>query len=64
LEVQVYGNNVEKAIKNLKIRLQKEGFFKELKKRRFYEKPSVKEKKKRIEARKKRHKTLRFKRHG
>jgi small subunit ribosomal protein S21 len=61
MEVKVHGNNVEKAIKDLKNRLNKEGVFKELKKRRYYEKPSVKEKQKRIEARKQRIKSSRFK---
>ncbi|MBI5409467.1 MAG: 30S ribosomal protein S21 [Nitrospirae bacterium] len=64
MEVKVYGNNIEKAIRDLKIGLQKEGLFKELKRRRAYEKPSVKEKRKRIEARKKKAKIQRFKRHG
>jgi len=62
LEIKVYGNNIEKAIKDLKIRLHKEGIFKELKNRRFYEKPSVKEKRKRMESRKRRMKALRAKR--
>ncbi len=62
MEIKVFGNNIEKAIKDLKIKLHKEGIFKELKKRRFYEKPSVKEKRKRIEARKKKMKASRFSR--
>lgn len=60
--IKVYGNNIEKAIRDLKISLQKEGLFKELKRRRSYEKPSEKEKRKRIEARKKKIKALRFNR--
>jgi small subunit ribosomal protein S21 len=60
LEIKVFSNNIEKALKDLKIKLHKEGIFKELKKRRFYEKPSVKEKRKRIEARKKKMKASRF----
>lgn len=60
MEIKVFGNNVEKALKDLKIKLHKEGIFKELKARRFYEKPSVKEKRKRIEARKKKMKASRF----
>jgi small subunit ribosomal protein S21 len=64
LEVKVYGNDVEKAIKILKRQIQKEGLLKEIKNRSFYEKPSVKEKRKRIEALKKRKKALRFKRRG
>ncbi|MBI4682847.1 MAG: 30S ribosomal protein S21 [Nitrospirae bacterium] len=61
MEIKVRGNNIEKAIRDLKIKLQKEGIFRELKKRRYYEKPSVKEKRKRIEARKKRMKAFKFK---
>lgn len=64
VEIKVRGSNIEKAIKDLKIKLSKEGVFKELKKRRFYEKPSVKEKRKRIEARKARMKASKFKRHA
>jgi len=59
LNIKVYGNDVEKALKTLKRQLQKEGLFKELKKRSFYEKPSVKEKRKQREARKKRRKMMR-----
>ncbi|HDH12970.1 MAG TPA: 30S ribosomal protein S21 [Nitrospirae bacterium] len=62
MEIKVYGSNIEQAIKGLKNKLQKDGLFKELKRRRFYEKPSVKEKRKRIEARKKKMKASRFKR--
>jgi small subunit ribosomal protein S21 len=61
MEVKVHGNNIEKAIKDLKNRLNREGVFKELKKRRYYEKPSVKEKRKRIEAHKQKMKSSRFK---
>jgi small subunit ribosomal protein S21 len=38
-------------MKALKIRLAKDGMFRELKRRRFYEKPSVKKKRKQQEAR-------------
>jgi small subunit ribosomal protein S21 len=61
LEIKVYGNDIEKAIKALKRQLQKDGLFKELKNRSFYEKPSEKEKRKQREARKKRMKAQRFK---
>jgi small subunit ribosomal protein S21 len=54
LYVNVYQNQVEKALKGLKRQLNKEGFFRELKRRRFYEKPSVKKKLKIKEAKKKR----------
>src|SRR4030067_2271302 len=62
LEVKVYGNDIEKAIKILKRQIQKDGLLKEIKNRSFYEKPSVKEKRKRIEAQKKRNKDAKLKR--
>jgi small subunit ribosomal protein S21 len=62
LDIKVYGNDIEKALKSLKRQLQKDGLFKEIKKRSFFEKPSEKEKRKRREAKKKRMKTLRFRR--
>ena len=45
LEVSVE-HNIEKAIKILKRKLIREGLFKELKQRRYYEKPSEKKKRK------------------
>jgi small subunit ribosomal protein S21 len=51
VEVKVFDNDVEKALKILKNKLSKSGLFKELKLRRAYEKPSVKKKRKAIEAR-------------
>ena len=62
MEIKVYGNDIEKALKNLKRELQKESLFKEIKQRSYYEKPSEKEKRKQREARKKRREALRFKR--
>jgi small subunit ribosomal protein S21 len=62
LDIKVYGNDVEKAIKMLKRKLQNDGLFRDLKTRSFYEKPSEKKKRKQREARKKRMKALRFKR--
>ena len=59
LQVTVYQNQVERALKGLKRQLNKEGLFKELKRRRFYEKPSVKKKRKIKEAKKKRKMALR-----
>jgi len=56
LEIKVYGNDVEKALKVLKRNLLREGLFRELKNRRFYEKPSVKKKRKRAAAKKTRKK--------
>jgi small subunit ribosomal protein S21 len=60
LEIKVHGNDIERALKNLKRELQKESLFKEIKQRSYYEKPSEKEKRKQREARKKRRKSLRF----
>jgi small subunit ribosomal protein S21 len=54
LDIKIYGNDIERALKTLKRQLQKEGLFKEIKKRSFYEKPSEKKKRKQREARKKR----------
>jgi small subunit ribosomal protein S21 len=59
LDIKVHGNDVERALKSLKRQLQKEGLFKEIKQRSFYEKPSVKEKRKKREAARKRAKALR-----
>ncbi len=55
MEVKVE-SNIEKAMQTLKRKMAQEGVLKELKKRRFYDKPSVKKKKKRQEARKRRKK--------
>ncbi|HEX9758813.1 MAG TPA: 30S ribosomal protein S21 [Nitrospiria bacterium] len=60
MAVKVHENQVEKALKVLKRQLAKEGLLKELKRRQFYEKPSVKKKRKQREARKKRLKALRY----
>lgn len=62
MEIKVDGKDVEKAIRVLKRKIQRDGIFRELKNRRFYEKPSIKKKRKRIEAQKRRQKTLRMSR--
>jgi len=62
VEIRVFGNDIEKALKTLKNKLQKEGLFREIKKRSYFEKPSTKEKRKQREARKKRMKSFRTKR--
>jgi small subunit ribosomal protein S21 len=59
LEVTVHQNQVDKALKALKRQMTKEGLLKELKRRRFYEKPSVKKKRKQKEAKKKRKSAMR-----
>ncbi|MBI5344415.1 MAG: 30S ribosomal protein S21 [Deltaproteobacteria bacterium] len=62
-EVKVFDDQLEKAIKILKRKLAQDGTFKEIKRRRFYEKPSVKKKRKRQEAAKRRAKALKKSRH-
>ncbi len=62
LEIRVNGNDLERALKILKRELQKEGLFREIKNRSFYEKPSEKDRRKQREALKKRKKSVRFKR--
>jgi len=42
LQVFVRENNVEQILKSLKKKMQREGVFKEMERRRFYEKPSEK----------------------
>ncbi|MDA8422062.1 MAG: 30S ribosomal protein S21 [Nitrospiraceae bacterium] len=64
MEVRVQSQNVEKALRDLKKKLQLDGVFGELKNRRFYEKPSVKKKRKRLEAQKRRRKLLKRARPG
>jgi small subunit ribosomal protein S21 len=58
VEVRVQSQNIEKALRDLKKKLQLDGVFGELKKRRHYEKPSVKKKNKQLEAEKRRRKLL------
>jgi small subunit ribosomal protein S21 len=40
MQVFVRDNNVEQALRALKKKMQREGVFSEMKRRRFYEKPS------------------------
>jgi small subunit ribosomal protein S21 len=42
LQVLVRDNNVDQALRVLKRKMQREGVFREMKRRRFYEKPSEK----------------------
>ena len=53
LEVEVR-DSLEKAMKILKQKMSKEGILQEVKRRRFYEKPSIKRKRKLREAQKRR----------
>lgn len=57
VEVEVR-DSLEKAMKILKQKMSKEGILQEVKRRRFYEKPSVKRKRKMREARKRRRREM------
>ena len=59
MRIEVVDNQIEPALKALKRQLSNAGVFKEMKRRAFYEKPSVKRKRKQAEARRKRRKTAR-----
>jgi len=50
VEVKVFNGDLAKAMKVMKRKLQQEGVFRELKRRRFHEKPSDKRKRKQKEA--------------
>lgn len=58
MEIRVEGKDVEKAIRVLKRKVQRDGIFRELKNRRFYEKPSLKKKRKQREALKRKRKSF------
>lgn len=59
LEVPVINGNLEGAIRALKRKMNREGILKQLKLKRFYEKPSVRKKRKRKEAERRRRRLLR-----
>lgn len=61
MEIRVEGS-LDQAMRVLKRKLAKEGVFKEMKKRAFYEKPSVRRKRKRSEAQRRRRKEQRRRR--
>jgi small subunit ribosomal protein S21 len=52
IDVEVRGD-IEQAIRQLKKKLQLDGLKKELKRREYYEKPSVKKRRKQAEAQRK-----------
>ena len=58
-DVRVDRDNVSRAISQLKRLMAREGVLKELKNRLFYEKPSIKDKRKRREAERRRRKDAR-----
>jgi small subunit ribosomal protein S21 len=56
LEVEVRDNNINRALNRLKREIGREGISRELKRRRFYEKPSVAKRRKMREAERRRRK--------
>ena len=58
MRIEVHDNQVESALKTMKKLMLKDGLFKEMKKRAYYEKPSVKLKRKQAEALMKRRKAM------
>ena len=59
MQVTVRENNVEQAHRVLKKKLQREGVYREMKMRRFFEKPSEKRARERAEAVRRHRKALR-----
>ena len=49
MQVVVKNGNVERAMRTLKKKVQKEGLLKELKQKQYFEKPSAKRKRKKAE---------------
>ena len=62
VEVDVVDNNIGRALNQLKRLIGREGLNRELKRRRFYEKPSVAKRRKSIEAERRRRKEERRRR--
>lgn len=60
MTIKVYGNDVEKALRIFKRQLQKNGLAKDMRRKRFYEKPSVRKKRKQKEAQRKQNKAIRL----
>ena len=50
MQIIVRDNNVDQALRALKKKLQREGVFREMKRRRYYEKPSVRATREKAEA--------------
>lgn len=50
VQIVVRDNNVEQALRALKKKMQREGTFREMKRRKFYEKPSEKRARQKAEA--------------
>ncbi|HZO41485.1 MAG TPA: 30S ribosomal protein S21 [Methylomirabilota bacterium] len=58
MRIEVFDNQIEAALKQMKKLMLKEGLLQEMKRRQHYEKPSVKRKRKAAQARKKRRKAM------
>lgn len=50
IEIQVRDNNVDQALRALKKKLQREGIYREMRRRRFYEKPTERRRRELAEA--------------
>ena len=59
MQVLVRDNNVDQALRVLKKKMQREGVFREMKKRRFFEKPSERATREKAEAIRRRRKLAR-----
>lgn len=59
MRIEVFENQIEPALKALKKEMTKAGVFQEMKRRAYYEKPSVKRKRKQAQARKRQRRALR-----
>ncbi len=59
VQVSVRDNNVEQASRVLKKKMQREGIFREMKLRRFFEKPSERKAREKAEAIRRSRKTMR-----
>ena len=61
MQVFVRDNNVEQALRILKKKMQREGVFREMRRARFYEKPSVRAAREKADAIRRAHKLARKK---
>lgn len=59
MEIRVIDGNLNRAVKQLKRKLQQEGLFREMKQRKFYEKPSIRRRRKEKEAQRRLRKKMR-----
>jgi len=60
VEIKVHSNQVDKALKVFKRKLARDGVLKDVKRLRYFEKPSVRRKRKLKEAKKRRDKLMRL----